>query len=75
MNGGGWGGRMWVVGVYAFLYVPILCLIVFSFTAGEITTRFDGFSLRWYAALARCATIGSWERWRRTSEPSSAADW
>ncbi|HMZ28114.1 MAG TPA: putrescine ABC transporter permease PotI, partial [Thauera aminoaromatica] len=30
MNGGGWGGRMWVVGVYAFLYVPILCLIVFS---------------------------------------------
>ena len=33
--------------------VPILCLIVFSFTAGEITTRLDGLSLRWYAALAR----------------------
>lgn len=50
---GGWGGRAWVLGVYAFLYVPILCLIVFSFTAGEITTRLDGLSLRWYAALAR----------------------
>ncbi len=57
MNGGGWGGRMWVVGVYAFLYVPILCLIVFSFTAGEITTRLDGLSLRWYAALARDAEL------------------
>ncbi len=73
MNGlRGWGGRAWLLGVYAFLYVPILCLVVFSFTAGEITTQFDGFSLRWYAALAhdaelhrgcccRCASA----RWRR----------
>ncbi len=57
MSGGGWGGRVWVVAVYAFLYVPILCLIVFSFTAGEITTRLDGLSLRWYAALARDAEL------------------
>lgn len=46
------GAHAWVVTVFAFLYVPIACLVVFSFTAGEITTRFDGFSLRWYAALA-----------------------
>ncbi len=58
MNGlRGWGGRAWLLGVYAFLYVPILCLVVFSFTAGEITTQFDGFSLRWYAALAHDAEL------------------
>ncbi|MBI5719623.1 MAG: ABC transporter permease subunit [Burkholderiales bacterium] len=49
---GGWGGRAWLWLVFAFLYLPIVCLVVFSFTGGEITTRLDGFSLRWYAALA-----------------------
>ncbi|ATE62187.1 ABC transporter permease subunit [Thauera sinica] len=48
---GRWGARAWLLLVYAFLYAPILCLVVFSFTAGEITTRLDGVSLRWYAAL------------------------
>jgi putrescine transport system permease protein len=43
--------------VYAFLYVPILCLVVFSFTAGELTTQLDGFSLRWYAELLADAEI------------------
>ncbi|NMF91359.1 ABC transporter permease subunit [Aromatoleum petrolei] len=47
------GATAWLLAVYAFLYVPILCLIVFSFTAGEITTQLDGFSLCWYAELAR----------------------
>lgn len=46
-----WGARAWLGLVYAFLYIPILCLVVFSFTSGEITTQFDGFSLRWYEAL------------------------
>lgn len=46
-----WGARTWLLLVYAFLYVPILCLVVFSFTGGEITTQLDGLSLRWYAAL------------------------
>ncbi|AYH41949.1 ABC transporter permease subunit [Azoarcus sp. DN11] len=47
------GATAWLVVVYAFLYLPILCLVVFSFTAGEITTELDGFSLRWYAELLR----------------------
>ncbi|MCK9987489.1 MAG: putrescine transport system permease protein [Azoarcus sp.] len=51
------GATAWLLAVYVFLYVPILCLIVFSFTAGEITTQFDGFSLRWYAELARDAEL------------------
>ena len=46
-----WGARSWLVLVFAFLYIPILCLVVFSFTSGEITTQFDGFSLGWYEAL------------------------
>lgn len=48
----GIGGRLWVIAVFGFLYLPIASLLVFSFTSGEITTRFDGFSWRWYAALA-----------------------
>jgi putrescine transport system permease protein len=47
----GWGGRAWLWLVYAFLYLPIACLLVFSFTDGEITTQLDGLSLRWYRAL------------------------
>lgn len=52
-----WSGRAWLLGVYVFLYLPIFFLVAFSFTAGEITTQFDGFSLRWYAALARDAEL------------------
>lgn len=51
------GAKLWLGLVFAFLYGPLLCLVVFSFTAGEITTRYDGFSLRWYAALAADAEL------------------
>lgn len=47
------GAWAWMALCFAFLYLPILCLVFFSFTAGEITTQFAGFSLRWYAELAR----------------------
>jgi putrescine transport system permease protein len=36
---------------YAFLYVPILCLMVFSFNDSAMMTSWSGFSLRWYGAL------------------------
>ncbi|MGL4825709.1 MAG: ABC transporter permease subunit [Alphaproteobacteria bacterium] len=36
---------------YAFLYAPILCVIVFSFNASKIPTLWQGFSLQWYQAL------------------------
>ncbi len=55
----GWGGNAWLLAVYAFLYLPIACLVMFSFTAGEITTQLDGFSLRWYAALFGDGELGS----------------
>jgi len=54
----GWGGTAWLLIVYAFLYVPIACLVVFSFTAGEITTQLAGVSLRWYRALLADDELG-----------------
>lgn len=36
---------------YAFLYIPIVCLMVFSFNDSAMMTSWSGFSLKWYAAL------------------------
>ncbi len=38
---------------FAFLYVPILILVVFSFNASRAVTVWGGFSTQWYAALFR----------------------
>ncbi len=36
---------------FAFLYVPIVLLMVFSFNAAKTTTTWSGFSFRWYRVL------------------------
>ena len=36
---------------FAFLYVPILSLIVYSFNASRLVTVWAGFSTRWYGEL------------------------
>ena len=36
---------------YGFLYLPILCLMVFSFNDSALMTSWSGFSLRWYVEL------------------------
>ena len=36
---------------YAFLYLPIVMLIVYSFNDSRISSVWNGFSLRWYEAL------------------------
>ncbi|MFD2236809.1 ABC transporter permease [Aureimonas populi] len=41
-----------VVG-FAFLYVPILLLVVYSFNASRLVTVWGGFSTQWYSALWR----------------------
>jgi len=38
---------------YAFLYLPILSLMVFSFNDSAVLTSWSGFSLRWYGELLR----------------------
>ena len=42
---------LWLVLVYAFLYIPLIFLIVFSFNSTRQDSVFTGFSLRWYEAL------------------------
>ena len=36
---------------YAFLYLPIVILMVYSFNDSRIQSVWNGFSLRWYASL------------------------
>jgi spermidine/putrescine transport system permease protein len=38
--------------VYLFLYLPIVILIVFSFNQSKQTASWEGFTFRWYGALA-----------------------
>jgi len=45
-----------VVG-FAFLYVPILILVVYSFNASKLVTVWGGFSTRWYAQLVNDQAI------------------
>lgn len=44
-------GKGWLLLVYAFLYAPLLFMIVFSFNSTRQDAVFTGFSLRWYQAL------------------------
>ncbi|HEY9281427.1 MAG TPA: ABC transporter permease subunit [Eoetvoesiella sp.] len=36
---------------YAFLYIPILCLMAFSFNESPMLTTWSGFSFKWYHQL------------------------
>ena len=36
---------------FAFLYVPIVLMVVFSFNAGKLVTVWAGFSFKWYGEL------------------------
>jgi len=38
---------------YAFLYLPILLLIVYSFNSSRLATVWAGFSVKWYGELLR----------------------
>ena len=41
-------GKILMILVLAFFYLPILYMIIFSFNEGKSLTVFTGFSLRWY---------------------------
>jgi putrescine transport system permease protein len=36
---------------YAFLYIPVMLLVVFSFNESKLVTVWSGFSLKWYGQL------------------------
>ena len=42
---------------YAFLYLPIVLLMVYSFNDSRIQSVWNGFSLRWYSALLNNAQV------------------
>ena len=42
---------VWTLGVFAFLYIPIALLVVFSFNSSRLNIRWEGFSTQWYEAL------------------------
>ncbi len=41
----------WMIAVYAFLYLPIITLVIFSFNDSRLVTVWSHASLRWYGAL------------------------
>ncbi len=45
--------RFYLVLVLAFLYVPVVVLIIQSFNAGRSRAKWEGFSFRWYEELFR----------------------
>jgi putrescine transport system permease protein len=45
--------RAWLMASFAFLYIPVLTLIVLSFNASPLVTKWGGFSWRWYGELFR----------------------
>ena len=42
---------------FAFLYLPILLLVVFSFNESKLVTVWGGFSTKWYAGLMQNALL------------------
>lgn len=65
MSARGAGGRVlavWSWGVYVFLYLPIVVLVIFSFNAAEMTAAWEGFTLEWYRKLWDNETV--WKAFR-----------
>jgi putrescine transport system permease protein len=46
-----WFGRGWLSVGYAFLYLPIAALVIFSFNDSPVPNVWNRFTLKWYAAL------------------------
>ena len=49
--------RSYAAVIFAFLYIPIFVLIIFSFNASKSRASWDGFTLRWYADLFNNSAI------------------
>lgn len=42
----------WLLAGFVFLYIPIVSLIIFSFNDSTVPNHWNGFTLKWYSALA-----------------------
>lgn len=45
--------------VYAFMYIPIVVLVLFSFEKSRLAVHWTGFTLKWYQAVFTDAAIGN----------------
>lgn len=45
--------KAWLLGGFVFLYLPIVALVVYSFNDSPLANVWRGFTLKWYAALAK----------------------
>jgi putrescine transport system permease protein len=52
-----WFVILWLVVVFAFLYAPIVSVVVYSFNASKLVTVWGGWSFKWYGALANDRAI------------------
>ena len=59
---GVWLSRAWLAGGFAFLYLPIVALVVYSFNDSPLPTVWGGATLRWFVELAQDREIleGLW---------------
>jgi spermidine/putrescine transport system permease protein len=48
---------IWTLGVFAFLYIPIGLLVVFSFNSSRLNIRWERFTIKWYEALFSNETL------------------
>ena len=48
---GRWLSRAWLVAGFAFLYLPIVALVVYSFNDSPLPGRWGGFTLKWFDKL------------------------
>jgi putrescine transport system permease protein len=46
-----WFVIAWLILVFAFLYAPIISVIIYSFNASRLVTVWGGWSFKWYEAL------------------------
>src|SRR5512147_2133396 len=45
------GLRLYALLAYAYIYLPIILLIIFSFNTQKLNVRWEGFTLHWYQVL------------------------
>jgi len=50
-------GKTWLIAGYAFLYLPILTLIIFSFNDSRMVTLWGGFTFKWYGVIAHDSEV------------------
>lgn len=54
--------KAWLLAGFAFLYLPIITLVIYSFNNSPLPTKWGGFTLQWYVKLASDGEIlsGLW---------------